>query len=157
MTTSPFDESPARRPTLADLGGGQKDTTGTPAPDPVTMITGDDANQWGLVGAAMAAMCPLMLIVVTQAAGVYSIAGFRCVGTSVVAGNITVTKNGTGDVTYSWTAGLIPGTLALLASLQEGAGAYSYEITYPTATSIRIKIKDNGGTAQECGHTIFAF
>lgn len=157
---SPFDENPARRPTVEDLGGGQK-VDDDPAPEPVTMPTAKDLNELALVGAAVGGMCPLMILVVTQAAGVYSVVGFRCVGSTVVAGDVTVTKNGTGDVTYSWTATKIPGTIAALASLQEGAGDYAYELDTPATvsgtTSVRIKIKDNGGTAQECGHTIFVY
>ncbi|HEY1956686.1 MAG TPA: hypothetical protein VGH28_13795 [Polyangiaceae bacterium] len=156
MTTSPFDASPARRPTLQDLGGGAK-TEEDPKPNPVTMITADDANQWGNVGAGVGAVCPLAIVVVTQTAGAYSVASVRAPGTGVVAGTFTVTKNATGDVTLSWTAGVLPGTIAAHASLQGGLGDYGAQVTLPSATSVEIKIKDNSGTAQECSFTIFIY
>lgn len=154
--TSPFDENPSRRPTVEDLGGGAK-VDGPVAPDPVTMLTATDMNAWGVVGAAVAGMMPLLLLRLTQSGGSYSLVGFRSVSSTMVAGNVTVTKNGTGDVTVSWTSTTLPGTLCAMASLQEGAGDYGYELTMPTASSVRIKVKDNSGTAQECGHTIAVY
>lgn len=156
MTTSPFDESPARRPTVEDLGGGAK-INGPVAPNPVTMVTADDANNWGLVGAGVAGVCPLAIVVVTQSGGTYSVASVRAPGSGVVSGSFTVTKNGTGDVTLSWTSGALPGVIACSVSLQEGAGAYAHEDTLPTAVSFRIKIKDNSGTAAECGFSAFVY
>lgn len=153
---SPFDETPARRPTLADLGGGQK-VDGPVRPDPVTMITSHDANEWGLVGAAIAAVCPLAIIVVTQTAGVYAVTGARAPGLGVIGGTFTVTKNNTGDVTLSWAAGALPGTIAAGFSLQNGAGDYGAEATLPNATSFRIKVKDGTSTSQESSFTAFIF
>ncbi len=156
MTTSPFDLNPARRPTVEDLGGGAK-IDGPVKGDPITMIVADDANQWGLVGAGVGAVCPLAIVVVTQSAGTYSVAAVRSPGSGVVGATFTVTKNGTGDVTLSWASGALPGSVTCSASLQEGAGAYAYEATLPSATSARIKVKDNSGTAQECGFSLFVY
>ena len=97
---SPFDESPARRPTVADLGGAAK-IDGPVKPDPVTMLTAHDLNEFGLVGAGVAGVCPLAIVVVTQAAGVYSVTSVRAPGSGVVVGSFTPTKNGTGDVTLT--------------------------------------------------------
>ena len=153
MTTSPFDASPARRPTLEDLGGGAK-INGPVAPDPVTMVTADDANQWGKVGAGVGAVCPVAIVVVTQAAGVYSITSVRAPGTGVVAGSFTVTKNATGDVTLSWTSGVLPGTVASHASLQGGAGASEVDTT---ATSVRVRMTDGTGTAVDCSYSVWIY
>ena len=156
MTTSPFDLSPARRPTVEDLGGGAK-IDGPVKGDPVTMIVADDANQWGLVGAGVGAVCPLAIVVVTQSAGTYSVAGVRSPGSGVVGATFTVTKNGTGDVTLSWASGALPGTIASHASLQAGAGAYRAPQVDTTATSARVRMTDGTGTAVDANFTVWIF
>lgn len=153
---SPFDETPARRPTVEDLGGAQK-IDGPVPPNAVTMCTAHDLNEFGLVGAGVAGVCPLAIIVVAQAAGAYTIQSVRAPGSNVIAGTFTPTKNGTGDITVAWTAGALPGTVAIDASLQSGAGDYGHEDTLPSATSARIKIKDHTDTAQDSGFTLFIY
>lgn len=156
MTTSPFDASPARRPTLEDLGGGAK-IDGPVKPDKVTMLTADDMNQWGNVGTATGAVCPLAIVVVTNNAGTYSVTGVRAPGTGIVAGSFTPTKNATGDVTLAWTAGVLPGTISSHASLQGGAGAYREPEVDTTATSVRVRMTDGTGAAVDCSYTVWIY
>lgn len=148
-----FDAVPARRPSLQDCGGNGK-VDGPVLPDGVTMICGDDANQWAMQTSGQGAVCPLAIIVVTQSAGAYTIAAVRAPGVSVVVGTFTLTKNSTGNVTLSWTAGALPGTVAAHGGLQ---GAPYMHYTTVGSTSATIVIQDHTGTAQDCSFTLWIY
>lgn len=156
MTTSTYNNTPPTRPVVGDLGGGAKQPPpGAPA-NSTTQLTANDCNAMALAIAAFAKVTPTMVISVTQLAGVYTISQFAACGDNVLAGSITVTKNGVGDVTLSWAANLVPGAaFAPCAWLNGGAGAYrSPEATMPTATSVRIKMTDGTGAAVECNFSV---
>ena len=156
MTTPTYDAVPPTRPVIGDLGGGAKQAPpGAPA-NSASQFTAGDANQLAMAIASFAKVMPTLVLSVTQVAGVYTIAQLACPGNNVVSGNITVTKNGVGDVTLSWAANLIPGSaFAPCAWLNGGAGAYrSPEATMPTATSVRVKMTDGAGAAVECNFSV---
>jgi len=153
---SPFDETPARRPTVQDLGGAQK-IDGSPKGDAVTMIIAKDANEWGLVGAGVATVCPFLILAIGQTAGTYSISTMRTAGFTRVVGDVTVTKNGTGDVTYSWTAGKFPGVVTASVSLQDGAGGWRTPRITWTSNSVRVQLYDGGGAAVDGNHSVFIY
>ena len=107
-TTLTYDESPSRRPTVADLGGGLKEDDQDYPPDPVTMPTAADANQTALLLAAIDAVTPVLSIDVEILAGVPTVVSVRCKKTGFVVGDIAAVDNGAGDTTLRWAAGTFP-------------------------------------------------
>ncbi len=101
------------KPTYADLGGGlvENDPIYPPAP---TMINADHQNE---MGGAIEGICETMCLArvrVTHTAGTYSkVSGKACnkqfqLGASLITGNVVITKNGVGDLTFQFTTGIIP-------------------------------------------------
>ena len=107
--TLTFDQTPPRRPTIDDVGGGGKLNAATP-PDPVTMLTAEDVNQLGKLAAAFGRVVPLARISVAFSAGTPSIASVASVCSSVNAATFTLTDNAAGDTTISWLATAMPTT-----------------------------------------------
>jgi hypothetical protein len=73
MATSVFDLAVPRRPTLTDVGGAAKENDPVaPPPDPVSMLTADDVNQWALLLQAIGRCVPLIMVFFSQSGGVYT-------------------------------------------------------------------------------------
>jgi hypothetical protein len=106
-STLTFDDSPPRRPSLDDVGGGQKVNATTP-PDPVAQATAEDFNQISKQVVAHGALVPLARLFVTFSAGVPSITGMQSPSADLVVGDFTVTDNATGDTTISWIESSLP-------------------------------------------------
>lgn len=109
--TLTYDQTPAHRPTLAELGGGAK-VNGTPAPDPVRQLRAEDVNQLSQQAAAVARVTPVALLQVDESSGTYTKAALSAQGTLTDLADITVTKNGTGDVSVTWPADAFPSRIA---------------------------------------------
>lgn len=105
--TLTFDDSPPRRPTIDDVGGGQK-VNATAAPNPVTQATAEDFNQTTKQVVAYGKMIPLARLFVTFAAGVPSITTMHTPSEVLVIGDFTVTDNADGDTTISWVVTKMP-------------------------------------------------
>lgn len=100
----PFDETPARRPSLADLGGAAKrDDTQYP-PDPVTMPTAQNWNCFARELEGLAKLIPFCVIQVNFDAGAPFIQSLTSMRSTLTAEQLTITDNGNGDTTISWAA-----------------------------------------------------
>lgn len=109
--TLTYDQAPPHRPGLDELGGGAK-VNGTPAPDPVRQLRAEDVNQLSQQAAAVARVTPVAVLQVDQTAGAYTKAALSCQPTGVALADITVTKNGTGDVSVTWPSDAFPSKIA---------------------------------------------
>lgn len=96
-----------RRPTLEDCGGGLK-VNGTPAPDPVRMLTAEDVNQLSKQAVASGKMIPLATLFLRFSAGAPAVVGVMCPSGNVEISDFTVLDNGDGDTTISWPTSLLP-------------------------------------------------
>ena len=105
--TLTYDQTPPRRPSIDDVGGGLKENE-TPAPDPVSMLTAEDENQQEKLMVAAHRLLPLAIVQVTFTGGVPSVTAAVGLGTGVDATDFTATDNANGDTTISWPSALMP-------------------------------------------------
>jgi hypothetical protein len=106
-SVSTWEQSPPRRPSLDDVGGGNyaNDTEHPPDPgDP----NAHDVNQMAKQVVALAALGAAAAIHVTFSGGTPSIASVQCARADVVPASFSVTDNGAGDTSITHTGGLLP-------------------------------------------------
>lgn len=146
----------ARRPSLDDVGGAVL----IDDPDDPPPVDGEDiyaamGNQWAGQIQAIGKTVFSVAISVTFSGSTPSIAGIMATGTNVDASAFTVTDNGVGDTTLSWTSGdLPPMTCSPMASLNGTTPALAPAASKPTATSIRIVTKDASNVAADLPFTV---
>lgn len=145
--TLTYDQSPAHRPALSELGGGAK-VNGTPAPDPVRMYTAEDCNQTAQQIAAIGRVMPVALVQVEQSAGAYTLVAVSCAPSTPTTSTFTLTKNGTGDVSITWPAGTFPSAVAKARAHVTGATPLMVAAE-PVANGVRVRMKNDTGTATD--------
>lgn len=142
---------PAARPSLDDIGGaGLQDDTSFPPSKDSRMLYADMGNQWQLQLAGLARMSATARITISFSAGAPFIVHAQTASSLLVAADFTLTDNGTGDTTVAWAAGKLPAVGCDPGiTLNRGAltGVLAYEMSLPTATSIRVLTRDDGTAA----------
>ncbi len=107
--TLTYDQSPPRRPTLDDLGGGEKVNDGTSPPDPVRHLTAEDANQTAQQIAAIGRVMPVGRVSVRiGGGGAHVVDKQNCAPSAATLLSFTVTDHGTGDIEIRWAQSLFP-------------------------------------------------
>lgn len=146
---------PRRRPSTDDVGGYLKEDDQEYPPDPVTMMTADDMNQWTRLLAGYAKVLPVAVISVTFAAGVPSIAYFNSIASDLLAGDITVTDNNDGDTSLTWTAGKFPTLNAYAGGLTlNDDQTIDEHMAIPIANGVQV-ITESGGAGTDCDFTVY--
>jgi hypothetical protein len=152
-----FDLATPRRPALDDLGGGGKVQTGTP--DPARHLTANDVNQWAKVIERLALTAPMIVVSVDYDGGgvpyVYQVASVA--GAHLAPGDFTVTHTGTGDVTVAWPAGKVPPPGARPTGTINSITSSILGITQPTALSVRVRTRTDGGVSVDVPFTVSVF
>lgn len=110
-STLTFDETPPRRPSLDDLGGGAKENDDV-APDPVRDPTAEDFNQMSKLLAALGRLMPVALLSVDISSGDHFLERVSCATTAHTTGTFTLTDNGAGDISITWPVGSFPPAVA---------------------------------------------
>lgn len=146
--TLTYDQTPPHRPALDELGGGAK-VNGTPAPDPVRMLTAEDVNQASQQLAALGRVAPLAILQIEQSAGTYSKIAVTAQPTGVDLATFTLTKNGTGDVTVSWSSGVFPSPVAKPRAHVTGATPLLIATEQVSTTSARVRMVAHDNTATD--------
>ena len=154
--TLTYDQSPPHRPALSELGGGAK-VNEQPEPDPVRQLRAEDVNQASKQLAALARVTPIAVLQVDQTAGTYSKTAVSGQPAAALLAAFTVTKNGTGDVTVSWTAGLFPSPIARHRAHVVGATPLIVATEYVSATSARVRLYAHDGTPQNSAFDLDIF
>lgn len=143
--TLTFDQSPPRRPTLDDFGGGAKENDPADPPNPVTMLTATDENQGEKFMAAAGRVLPLVTIFITITAGVPAVSSVQAMGSAVTTGSFNVVDNGDGDTTVWWAASLLPSVGGGPETFQvddvEIDRIRAYYTTVAGAPAVRVKTK----------------
>lgn len=103
--TLTFDQDPPHRPGLSELGGGAKENTPGDEPDPITMMTAEDCNQFSRQLEALGKVAPLALVWIRFSTGTPSIHRVMAPGSNVEAASFTVTDEGAGVTLISWKTG----------------------------------------------------
>ena len=141
------------RPTYADLGNGliENDPIYPPAPN---MINADHYNELGGAIDALCVMTPLARIRMTHTAGTYSKVSGKAInrnfdlGTLNVlsvagCGSCSIVKNGTGDLTFTFNAGIIPAIEDAWVSFHHTSNLFrTSNIHLTSATEVRVRIGD---------------
>jgi hypothetical protein len=104
--TLTFDQDPPHRPGLSELGGGAKENSLRQPPNPVTMPTAEDFNQFSRQHEAAGRVLPLARLWVGFSGGTPAILLVQALGGNVVAASFTVTDEGAGVTLISWKTGL---------------------------------------------------
>lgn len=111
--TLTFDESPPRRPSIDDLGGGAKVNDEVLPPDPVRNATAEDFNQiTKQVEASQRTLQAAVLTVRIGGGGAHSVQQQGCQPSGKSTGTFTLTDNGVGDISITWPANTFPAALA---------------------------------------------
>jgi len=160
-STRTFDQTPPRRPTIDDVGGGLK-TNRTPAPDPVRDATAEDYNQLGQQGVAAGSMIPLARVFVTISGGVPAVTSVMAPGSAVTTSSFTVTDNAAGDTTISWPVALLPTRAAAPGGLTQTDDteidrlrALYTTAAVPAANSPAVRVKSKlGATGTDCNFVV---
>jgi hypothetical protein len=145
--TLTFDLVPPRRPTLDDVGGGQKENAaGLPPPDPRTCPSAEEWNQISkqvVASGRVEAVCQLSLAYDTSSANYY-ITMVSAAGDDVVSGTFTMVRNAAGDCSITWPVDTFPS-----AARQPGA---SINGTHPAlscasliSNGVRVLMASAGG------------
>jgi uncharacterized phage protein gp47/JayE len=109
-----FNQNPSTRPTYADFGSGDKINDPLYPPNPITMPTAPEYNEMGGSVAAVCNMSDLATIIMTHSAGTYSKVAGKAInsnfilGGTLATGDVVITKNGVGDLTFQFAVGIIP-------------------------------------------------
>lgn len=154
--TLTYDQAPPHRPALDELGGGAK-VNEQPEPDPVRQLRAEDCNQASKQLAALARVTPIAILQVDQAAGVYSKTAVSGQPAAALLAAFTVTKNGTGDITVSWTAGIFPSPIARHRAHVVGATPLIVAVEYVSTTSARVRLLSHAGAATESAFDLEIF
>lgn len=158
MVDLTYDETPARRPGLDDVGGAQfEDEIGFEPIGP-DMPASDDFNQMSQTEIAHAKIMPTAGISVGFTAGTPSVRQATGPGVRIVPSTFTVTDNGPGDTTITWPAGTIPSSvLAPMATINEPSVSLGRSITaFYVSNGVRV-VTDAAGAADDLAFTVLIY
>lgn len=99
--TPTWKQTPPKRPSINDVGGGQK-ANGTPAPDPVRHLTAEDVNQTAQQLVALGATVPVALVCIAFSGGAPYVASVVCVRDDVSSSDFTLTDLAAGDTKIAY-------------------------------------------------------
>jgi hypothetical protein len=156
-----YDADPANginpyRPSLNDVGGGQKLDDSFYPPDPVTMPTAADFNEMGGLLVALGKVTPAAIILIANA-GTASITALRAagsvitalpvtiVGTGSTCGDFTVTRHAAGDVEIQCPATKLMQPFGALGFSQAAGDSRVSARLNGTGDGIRIETRNSSG------------
>lgn len=155
--TCVFDLPIPRRPGLDDTGGGAKQDDQEYPPDPETMLTANDANQWSHLHVRMGAVIPVAILSVHFTGGTPSVELMTSVkDSSFTIADLTVTDNGIGDVSITWPAGTFPARTANHEAVIAGAVA-GFATASTIAHGARVYTAGTGGAAADLSFNLHIY
>lgn len=144
-----FNLTPPRRPSLADLGGAAKQDDAAYPPDPLTMVTAQNWNQFARFIEGAGKFQPFVAIEVRFAAGVPYIAAVTSMRSTLeVTSFVAPTDNGAGDTTVSFAAiaGQFPPANMPPEAYLIGDGDMRYPTTDTSvANTVRVRTRNSAG------------
>jgi hypothetical protein len=152
--TLTYDISPARRPSLDDMGGASCEDDAKNPPDPETMATAAQYNQIQGQCQALAKVAASFILGVTNdgtGAGIYSLSA---TGTNITTGTFTVARTGTGIVQITWPSGTFPTAVADASVQMTADGAWCQPIPIAIANGVEVKTRDQTGALADGAFTI---
>jgi hypothetical protein len=112
--TMVFDQTPARRPSVEDVGGAQKENDAA-KPDPVRHVTAEDVNHWARLLQRLCGIVPVAIVHVhadDESATVLRVValstGANAPEPGVIASAFAAERDDEGVYTVTWTADVLP-------------------------------------------------
>jgi hypothetical protein len=140
-----FDITPARRPSLADVGGASKTDDAEFPPNPETDPTAPEWNFFAQAVARYGGLNAVCVFEVTFFAGAPTITAFAALRTSLEAASVTPTDNGVGDTTFAFPSGVLPPRVVRgHAWVTEDGEWFQPVVLHPSSTTIRVKTRASG-------------
>jgi hypothetical protein len=155
-----FDLTPARRPSLADLGGAAKQDDARYPPDPTTMATAQNWNQFARFMEGAGKLIPFAAITVQISGGTPSVASVQSMRSTLTTASFAITDNGTGDTTIDWSAiptSFPPSNRAPKAYLVGDGSFLEPTCDTTTANTVRVRTRDNTNTLVDVGFVVEIF
>jgi hypothetical protein len=155
--TCVFDLEVPRRPGLDDTGGGQKEDDQAQPPNPLTMLTANDMNQWAELLVRYGSVVPLVILSIHYAAGTPAITSLASVFSSALTpDDFDLTDNGTGDVSVTWDAGIFPARTVEPEAIIGGATAGFATCTSETH-GVNVLTSGTGGSAADLNFNLHIY
>ncbi len=154
--TFTYDEVPARRPDVDDLGGsGFRDDENQPPNYDGTELYAAVPNQQNQLLAGVARVTPLAVVSLVPSGGTYVVDSVNPMGSNVTAASFSISYAGVGDFRVGWAAGVLPQLSAqpIISSNHTSAARIPTAYKYATST-IRILIFDAAGVAADAPVTV---
>ncbi len=153
-------QNPSVKPTYANMGDGLVENDPVYPPPPY-MINGDHYNEIGGTAEACAGLAILARVRVTHSAGAYAKVTGRAInknfvlGTTLTDGSVTIVKNGTGDLTFTFDAGIIPPIEDAWVSFHHTTTSQRVaEIELVNGAEVRVRVF-NAGSVSDALMTLF--
>jgi hypothetical protein len=148
--TLTFDQTPPRRPTLADVGGGAKVNTSSRAPDPVRQATAEDFNQLSQQAAAAGRVMAVALLSVRISGGNHQLNKQSCAPSTTTLASFALIDHGVGDIEITWSNALFPPAQASPRAYVTGAtpaiiAAEATTNTTPNTYGVRVRTQNAAG------------
>ncbi len=154
--TYTYDDVPPRRPSLDDLGGADYENDPLAPPDHRTMPNAEATNEGARSLAGLNRVSPVAVLHVTFPAGAPAIQSVRGARTSIAPSDFTVTDNGVGDTSITWSANLLPAsTMPPIATLAEDVEIDRLR-AYLVTGGARVKTK-LGASATDCAFELVLY
>jgi len=142
------------RPGVNDVGGAEKENDQQDLPDPRTMLDARDWNELSKLTVAHGQVVAFARIYVKFSGGTPSIFAFLSVNTELLIGDFTVTDNGAGDTTIACPATKLPQPTFTGGPYIQQDGDFRGIAFVASATSIRVKTRNAGGSLADADFVV---
>lgn len=149
--TLTYDQSPARRPGLDDVGGATQEND-PEYPPLVGMPTAEMANQAQKLLAAYGAVTPLAIVSVRFNAGTPVMDLYTEVRTTPV--QPTLNDLGNGDTSVTWNPYPFPAAIARAVVTLNDDLAMLAPVVLPVTNGFEVKTRNSAGTLADCAFTL---
>lgn len=141
------------RPGINDVGGAAKIDDQNAPPDPVTMPTAAEWNEFSLLLVAFAKVTGAALLYVTNA-GTPAISGLRAASSIILTADFAIVDHGAGDTEITSPATKIMAPFACLAFPQAAGDLRASARLNGTGNGIRVETRNAGGTLTDCDFVV---
>lgn len=148
MPASPytFDLLPARRPSLADVGGAAKENDAEFPPNPVTDPTAEEHNFFARAVQGYGRVVASAVLRIEFSAGAPFVHSVKSPRSSLLVSSFALTDAGTGTTNIGWSAGVLPPVEMLPHAWVIVDGAFLQPtVTMLSGQSFVVKTRGSGG------------
>lgn len=152
---STFDLATSRRPGTDDFNGIAKVDDAAYQPDPTTQ---PNAAEWNTIEWLLLAVCRVMPVMVLSITGGNppTLANFLTAPKNIIAGNLTITRVGAGNVQITWPAGKFPPSASPpIAGLNSGGSGMIDAVVI--SNGVQVRTYNAAGAATDLSFTVSVY